>query len=87
MSDLIHAPFTPEQRDALRAWQDCPWAHPLTCGKCSSPLPLIPEKRGLVCPACFGEQITVPALCLTLPDHPAAILAAANQPEATNETD
>lgn len=76
MSDQIHAPFDDDTREKLRAWQDCPWAHPLTCGKCSSSMPLIPEKRGLVCPNCYHAQETVPAVCLTLPENPAAILAA-----------
>lgn len=87
MSDRIHAPFDDDTRAALRAWQECTWVHPLTCGECSSSLPMVPEKRGLVCPSCFHVQEGVPAVCLTLPDSPAAILAAANQPKADHETD
>lgn len=86
MTDRIHAPFDQEQRAALQAWQACAWAHPLTCGKCPSSMPMIPEKRGMVCPSCFHVQEGVPSLCLTLPEHPAAILAAANPPKADNET-
>lgn len=84
MSDRIHAPFDDEQREALRAWQDCGWAHPLTCGACNIALPMIPEKRGLVCPLCFHVQEDVPAMCLTLPENPASILAAQAKPEADN---
>lgn len=80
MAEMIQAPFDDDTREKLRDWQACGWAHPLTCGCCNSALPMIPEKRGLVCPSCFHVQEKVPAVCLTTPDNPAAILAANESP-------
>lgn len=42
MSDVadrqIVAPWTPEQVEALKAWQASPWVHPFTCGGCRDDL-------------------------------------------------
>jgi hypothetical protein len=75
MSDgLMHAPFTLSQRVALIEWQECPWAHPLTCGNCSCALPMTVETRGLVCIECFHVQPHAPELCMDLPPDPATLL-------------
>lgn len=72
--DRITAPFDLATRVALTEWQGCAWAHPLTCGQCSCALPMIVEARGLVCIECFHVQESVPALCLSLPPEPSAVL-------------
>lgn len=71
MSDIAHAPFTPEQVAIIKAWQELPYFHPLTCsgggGKCSNlgdEIVMIPTERGLECPQCGRIQTSVPKICL-----------------------
>lgn len=66
--------MTPEDQVAkLNAWQNNPYAHPLTCNKDSRHNPLVPViKDGSVilrCSDCGYEQLWIPAICLgIIPD-------------------
>jgi hypothetical protein len=44
----IEAPFTPEQVEALNAWQELGFVHPFTCGTCSNDL--VAREEGWYCP-------------------------------------
>lgn len=66
----MKAPFDADQIAALRAWQECPWVETLTCEYDRCVLPLIPEKRGMVCPECFAEHEEVPDGAMTVPPKP-----------------
>lgn len=47
----IEAPFTPEQVEALNAYQAAGWFHPFTCGnEHRDPRTLIAEAEGWRCP-------------------------------------
>lgn len=67
----IRAPFTPEQVEALRAWQACPWTHSLTCSGGSledcisgfADVAMLVYPEGLACPECQRTQLTVPVMC------------------------
>lgn len=66
MGETIHAPWTPEQVEALNRWQANPAKHPFTCGPCRDaapfPLPeqfeLVATEFGWVCRHCDYTQTT-----------------------------
>lgn len=59
--NVIRAPFTAEEVEALNAWQQ---RHPFTCGRCrdasawplTSQHELVATKDGWVCPTCDYTQ-------------------------------
>lgn len=90
---IVAAPFPLWVQKALQAWQQCGWAHPLTCGTQGCPgrtsidcedggqvhenPTLLVRHYGLECPACDYRQSRVPALCLQLPPDPRTLLGLA----------
>ena len=61
MDNVVFAPWTQEQVDALNRWQGCGWVHPFTCGKndhgyLNSQRTLVATKNGWVCPNCDYTQ-------------------------------
>jgi hypothetical protein len=57
VSEVVRAPWTPEQVDALEKRQIRADRHPYTCGEHSS-LPLVPTRLGWMCwkPGCSYRQ-------------------------------
>lgn len=62
---IVRAPFTPEQVDALNAYQRDGWMHPFTCGPCRDTLGtddglndrlLVATVKGWICPTCDYTQ-------------------------------
>lgn len=73
----IVAPFPPAVVEALRAWQQCPWVHPLTCGGfgCEWRGPLLVIEDGLYCEKCGTLHEASPAVCVgPLPPSPREVL-------------
>lgn len=52
----ITAPFSPEQVDALNAWQSAGLVHPFTCGTETCRTPLIATPLGWECAYCEYTQ-------------------------------
>jgi len=51
--DVVYAPFTKEQVEALQKWQSDKTKHPFTC-ECGNKLS--PHVNGWFCPVCFMVQ-------------------------------
>ncbi len=70
MTELVHAPWTPEQVEKVAAWQDGQWGHPFTCERDVTDVPhrlyqavhggdfgaLEATSDGLRCPVCGYVQ-------------------------------
>jgi hypothetical protein len=56
MAEFIHAPWTDEQIEGLRAWQESGMFHDYTCGR--DGLTLVPTREGWIClaPDCGYTQ-------------------------------
>lgn len=59
------APWTPEEVEALNAYQEGGWFHPFTCGRCRDADPrwpspdehlLVATEAGWICPTCDYTQ-------------------------------
>jgi hypothetical protein len=78
--ELIIAPFSANQVEAINKYQDNDFVHPLTCGNNRTDENhtdgegiLKATKDGLICPFCDYKQNNVPGLVIELADyHPLA---------------
>lgn len=68
--DRIHAPWTPEQVEALNQWQQAGYVHPFTCrGDHDGARELIATEDGWLCPTCEDRQLWAHRMMLNLPSR------------------
>lgn len=62
MTEMLLAPWTPEQVTNISLWQTTPWVHQLTCGTDDCRTVLAVYAQGLKCPKCGYRQTWVPGV-------------------------
>ena len=62
MTEMLLAPWTPDQFVNICRWQATPWVHQLTCGTDDCRTTLAVTTEGLECPNCGYRQTWVPGV-------------------------